>query len=288
MHQVGAVMHAQAVFGVRLQALGQVTGYLHDCDRQALQRGLDGGVPGRGVALGLVGLQHEEVGHRLDGDQAGLRAVEIRVFAERNGLGGQVRGQALALLLVVLGEQVLQERGQPLVGAVGGGHEGGQLGEFEEPTQGPQPGGAVLLEDEVNGEQQALEEGETFGGVEEGDEGGGSGGTPLTLPPVAEGGVGDAGRAGGVAPHGGTRPGILGVGEVACGLGAGVTKRRFRRGRGRVTVAGRHGSCLRLGCSQSHGRGASRVCSGEKRARAGMPWTRDQIRDSVRRYCSNP
>jgi len=50
-------------------------------------------------------------------------------------------------LLVVLAEQLLQERGQALLSTIGGGHEGRQLGQFQEATQRADAGSALLLED---------------------------------------------------------------------------------------------------------------------------------------------
>lgn len=106
-HQVGAVLGRQALLGVGLQPLGQVAGDLDDRDGQALQGGSDGAGPGVRVPLGPVGFQHEEVGDRLEGHQAGLFAVEVLVLAQGNVLGRHAWGQLVPLLLVVVGQQTL-------------------------------------------------------------------------------------------------------------------------------------------------------------------------------------
>jgi hypothetical protein len=113
---------------------------------------LDGRVPGGGIALRLIGFQHQEIGNRFDGDQAGLRAVKVFILAQRHRFGSHPRAELLALLLIVLVEQLLQQSGEPLVRAVGGGDKGSQLCQDEEMAQGAQTGHAELLKDEMGGE----------------------------------------------------------------------------------------------------------------------------------------
>ena len=183
------MVRLQAVLGMCLESLGQIAGHLHDRDRQALQRDLDRSVPGAGIALGLVGFQHKEVGHRFDSDQTGLGAVEVFIRAQGNGLGCHVRGQLLTLFLIVLAEQLLQHQCELLVCAVGGGNERGQWSQFEETAQGPKASDAELPKDEVQGEHELLEEGESLGRFQEGDQGRGCVGALLSLLPVVQGGV---------------------------------------------------------------------------------------------------
>jgi hypothetical protein len=133
------------------------------------------------------------------------------------------------------------------VRAVGGSHEGRQVRQFEEATQRPNAGSALLLEDEVEGEQEALEEGEAGRGFKEGDEFGRGVGVALALFPVAQGGVGDAGGTRGVACGLAGAVWVESVVEVARRFGAGIAKRRFRGRRCQGMLVGKHGSCLRFG-----------------------------------------
>jgi hypothetical protein len=153
----------------------------------------------------------------------------------------------LALLLIVVGQRSLQQGGQVLLNAVGGGQEGRQLRQFQEATKGPNASGAMLLKDQVQGQQQTLEEGEARGRIEESNDCGGGLGAPLTLPPVTEGRVGDARRVGSGAAGRGASGRVQGVMKDADGFATPLAKRRFRGSRRWRMLVGRHGSCLRFG-----------------------------------------
>jgi hypothetical protein len=118
-----------------------------------------------------------------------------------------------------------------------------------------------LLEDEVQGQQELPEAGAALGGVEEGDEGSGGFGALLPLPPVVEGGVGDACLPGLVAAGQGSAVRVAAVVADADGFAARVAERLFRCGPGWVSLAGRHGSAPGVGVWQHHGREPSRVGS---------------------------
>ncbi len=99
--QVRRVLRLQAVAGAGDQSLGLVAGHLHDFDRQAMQRLLEGGRPGHAIALGVVGLQDEEVAGRFDGYQTSLLTVEVLIRTNGDLLGRHGGPQALLLLVGV-------------------------------------------------------------------------------------------------------------------------------------------------------------------------------------------
>jgi hypothetical protein len=148
----------------------------------------------------------------------------------------------LALFVVVLPKQDLEAGGQTLLGTVGGGHKGVEVGQAQKQAQGPETCDAVLLKDEVEGLYESFEESQSVRGLKEGGQCRRSAGALLALLPITEGGMRDTG-ASGVGPRrsGGLR-GLLTVMEVACGIGAGIAKRGFRSGGRRSMLSSGHGS----------------------------------------------
>lgn len=100
MEQVGGMMGAERLFGMGDQGLGLVAGDLADRHRPAGQPLVQALSPGRGVALGGVLFQQQEIGDRLDGHQADL-GMKGFVFAEADFAGRHLGGQPLVFLPAV-------------------------------------------------------------------------------------------------------------------------------------------------------------------------------------------
>jgi hypothetical protein len=80
----------------------------------------------------------------------------------------------------------LQEYGQSLLGAVGGGDEGVQSRQFQETAESADPGGAIDVKDQMQGEDETAEEVLSGGAFAEGGEVGVTVGVLRTLEPVLQ------------------------------------------------------------------------------------------------------
>jgi hypothetical protein len=190
----------------------------------------------------LVLLDQDEVGGRLDGHQAGLRAVEVLVGDQGDQPGEHLAGQQAALLPGEGGQESLQAQAEGVQGAVGGGDEAVQPGQAEELAQQAQAAGALEVEGQEQGQDEPALEAFAGGTAEEGNEFGVGAGGVVAAEPVAQGGARDA-VAAGVLPLGEA----LGLGEVvagAAGVGA-LTAGAWARGGLVGRVRGSHGSCPR-------------------------------------------
>jgi hypothetical protein len=130
--------------------------------------------------------------------------------------------------MLVLGEQLLQQCSEFLLGAVGGGDEAIQLAQLEKEAEGADASDTVLLKDQVQSQEQALEQSKALGRLEENALLGGRVVALLALFPVMEGGVGDTSRLGSLSGGGRGGLGVEAVVEDLDGLGAWVAKRLFR------------------------------------------------------------
>src|SRR5205807_1412545 len=97
--QVRLVRYLEFCFGAADQPGSLIAGEQHDVDGKVLDACADGRGPGDAVAPVAVGLDQDEVGHRLDADQADVGAVEVLVGAQNNVFGRHGGGQTLAFLL---------------------------------------------------------------------------------------------------------------------------------------------------------------------------------------------
>src|SRR5262249_4715408 len=134
----------------------------------------------------------DEVGDRLDADQADGGAVEVLVGAEDDVPGCHPGSKGGALLLGEQGEVVLQPRGEGVQGAVGGAAEVGEFGQPEEGANRAEARGALLVEDQEQGQDCAAEESLPGGAAEEADEVQVEVLGEVLAQPVAKGGAGDA------------------------------------------------------------------------------------------------
>jgi hypothetical protein len=129
-----------------------------------------------------------------------------------------------------------------LAGAVGGGDHAVEPAQPQEEGQQPQAGAALQAEGQVQGDLQAVQEGQPCRAVEEGGLGGVEVEAALALQPVLQGGAGHAGLVG-LAALG--RVGAAGVAEVVQRLGGvgAVPAEGLWPGGGRGgRLRGRHGS----------------------------------------------
>src|SRR5207249_440031 len=117
-----------------------------------------------------------------------------------------------------------------------------ELGEFEEASQGAQATGAGLVEDEVQGQDEAADEVLAGGALAEGDEVGVEVGVAVLAEPVLQGGAWDAGLLRelplGVGRVEGVVEGMACVGRVESVPAEGV----WRGGGGGRKLWGSHGS----------------------------------------------
>ena len=153
-----------------IEPFGLIAGHLDHFDGHARQRLLQGRRPGGAVTLRVVGFQQQEVGLGLDGHQARLAAVEVLVQAGGDLLGQHAGGQVLLLLVGVSEQGILEADSQSLLGTEGGGDEAVQLSQFQEASQGSQPGIAGKVEDQVQGGDESAEKAVASGAVQEGDQ----------------------------------------------------------------------------------------------------------------------
>ena len=244
--KIRTVGHFESLLGAAQQSRGLVTGQLHDLHSHALDAFADGLLPGVGVTPLGVTFDEDEIGNRLDGDQAVVRAVEVLVSddgdAARSHLPGQVR-----LELVAESSQVgLEVKQQRVQGAARAGDEAIKLSVLQGGSDEAQATGALQAEGGEGGCDDSAEEGLASGAAKEGDEVGVQLGVSqcgiVTASPVAEGGARDAGVLG-----------ILSVGlwirraeEVVMGqggLGSGPAERVCAWCGPFVTLRGSHGSC---------------------------------------------
>jgi hypothetical protein len=168
--------------------------------------------------------------------------VEGLVLGQGDRPGGHVAGQLLPLLGGEVEDGLLQPGGELLAGAVGGGDDAVELAQAQEQRQQAQAGTALEVEDEVGGDEEAVQEGQPGGAVEEGGGVGVECGPLLAAEPVLQGGAGQSGLVG-VAALGGV--GAARVLEVVQGLGlfgAAPAEGLWRGGVRGGSLRGSHGS----------------------------------------------
>src|SRR5262249_46981841 len=142
----------------------------HDVDGQALTARVDGFGPGSAVAAVGVGFHKDEVGARLDGDQADGRAVEVLVGAQDDVLGSHAALQRGALLFGKEDEVVLQVQVKGVQGAVGRADEVVEFGQLQEGADVAEAAGALVVEDQQQGQDGAAEKRLPGPAAEEADE----------------------------------------------------------------------------------------------------------------------
>lgn len=139
---------------------------------------------------------------------------------------------------------LFESGGELLAAAVGGGDDPVELAQAEEVTQESQASAALESKDEVSGDQEAVQEGEPLGSIEEACGDGVEVEATLAVQPVLQGSAGQLLSSGKLAS--GTAESLLLVEIVAQPLGGGsaVVTGQGRGGRGGVRggrIAG-HGS----------------------------------------------
>ena len=150
-------MHPQVLLDVVQDALGLVAGRLDDLDRIACNRLLHRGRPFLCCPTGGILLQQDEVGHRFNGHQTGLRMKRL-ILADCDLFWLHPFRQTPFFLMPKRHNSLLHRHTDLLVRTIRSSHKPGQTAQLQKQANQTDATGTHLGHHKMGGKHQAMEE----------------------------------------------------------------------------------------------------------------------------------